>query len=119
MNLRINYVELPANDFDAVQAFYAGAFGWAFTDYGEQYRAFSDGHLEGGFTRSEKVSRVTSGAALVILYAPDLEAARDAVLRHGGRLSADIFAFPGGRRFHFLDPHGNELAIWSDGSAPA
>ena len=119
MTLSINYIELPALDFDAVQAFYAGAFGWVFTDYGEQYRAFNDGRLDGGFTRSDKVSSTAHGAALVILYAADLEAAREAVLAHGGVLSMDIFAFPGGRRFQFLDPHGNELAVWSDGPAPA
>lgn len=111
---RIDYVELPASDFDAFEAFFSGTFGWTFTDYGPDYRAFNDGQLDGGIYRSDKCSTTDSGAALVILYAEDLEATRDRVLSNGGKLSKEIFAFPGGRRFQFLDPHGNELAVWSD-----
>ena len=118
MTLRINYVELPAADFDDVQRFYERAFGWAFTDYGPDYRAFNDGAMDGGFYASSLVSHSERGAALVILYAADLEAAREAVLANGGLLSRDVFAFPGGRRFQFTDPHGNELAVWSDQPAP-
>lgn len=111
---RIDYVELPASDFDAFESFYSETFGWTFTDYGPDYRAFNDGQLDGGIYRSEKCSTTHSGAALVILYAEDLEATRDRVLSNGGKLGKEIFAFPGGRRFQFLDPHGNELAVWSD-----
>lgn len=116
---RIDYVELPAADFDAVQAFYSATFGWTFADYGPEYRAFNDGALDGGFYRSELKSRTDSGAALVILYAENLEATRDAVVAHGGAIHRDIISFPGGRRFQFLDPHGNELAVWSDGAPPS
>ncbi len=111
---RINYVELPARDLDAVQAFYEAAFGWRFVDYGPDYRAFSDGAFDGGFRRADATSRSADGAALVVLYADDLEATRERVLACGGSLVQDIFAFPGGRRFHFADPNGNELAIWSE-----
>ena len=111
---KIDYVEFYAADFDAVEAFYAGSFGWTFTDYGPEYRAFNDGKLDGGFRAGERRSTTETGGALVILYAHDLEATRDTVLEHGGRLTEDIFSFPGGRRFQFLDPHGNELAVWSD-----
>lgn len=111
---KIDYVELPASNFDAVQAFYAQAFGWTFEDYGPEYRAFSDGKLEGGFYRSDLRSTTATGAALVILYAIDLEQTRDRVIASGGTIVRDIFSFPGGRRFHFADPHGNELAVWSD-----
>lgn len=111
---KIDYIELPARDLEAIETFYSGAFGWAFTDYGPTYRAFSDGKLNGGFFKSELRSRTENGAALVVLYATDLEATRDRVLAVGGSLHKDIFSFPGGRRFHFLDPHGNELAVWSD-----
>ena len=113
-DLKIDYVELYAKDFDAVEAFYCGAFGWTFTDYGPEYRSFAAGKIDGGFRNGDRRSTTETGGALVILYAEDLEAARDAVVEHGGRLSEDIFSFPGGRRFQFLDPHGNELAVWSD-----
>lgn len=110
---RIDYLEFIAADLDAAEAFYSGAFGWTFTDYGPEYRAFNDGALDGGFNRGEPRSRTADGGALVILYADDLEAARGRVVEHGGTIHEDIFSFPGGRRFHFLDPHGNELAVWS------
>lgn len=111
---KIDYVEFPAADFDAVQTFYEQAFGWKFEDYGPEYRAFSDGKLEGGFYRSELRSSTTTGAALVILFAADLEKTRERVSACGGTIVRDIFSFPGGRRFHFADPHGNELAVRSN-----
>jgi predicted enzyme related to lactoylglutathione lyase len=111
---RIDYIELPGADFDAIEAFYSRTFGWVFTDFGPEYRAFSDQTLEGGFYKSSLCSRTEQGAALVIIYATDLEGTRAHVIANGGRICQDIFAFPGGRRFHFLDPHGNELAVWSD-----
>lgn len=111
---KIDYVELPGKDFDALEAFYKAAFGWAFTDYGPEYRAFTDGKLDGGFYRSELSSSTKTGAALVILYANNLEQTREKVLANGGKIVKDIFSFPGGRRFQFADPNGNELAVWSD-----
>lgn len=111
---RINYLELPARDLDAVQHFYEGAFGWSFTDYGPEYRAFNDGTIDGGFYQAELSSSTENGAALIVLYAEDLEKTRDTVLGNGGTIIKEIFSFPGGRRFHFTDPNGNELAIWSD-----
>lgn len=111
---KINYLELPARDFDTVQRFYEGAFGWSFTEYGPEYRAFNDGTIDGGFYRSDAVSLTSNGATLIVLYAVDLERTRDVVLEHGGTILKEIFSFPGGRRFHFADPNGNELAVWSD-----
>ncbi len=111
---KIDYVEFPAADFDATQAFYEKAFGWSFTDYGPEYRAFTDGKLDGGFYHSTLSSSRAAGGALVILYAEDLEGTRETVVGAGGRIVTDIFSFPGGRRFHFADPNGNELAVWSD-----
>jgi predicted enzyme related to lactoylglutathione lyase len=107
----INYIELPASDLEAVKEFYTKAFGWKFTDYGPEYTAFNDGILEGGFTQGE-----ISGASgpLIILYSENLEDSLETVKTCGGTLSKDIFEFPGGRRFQFLDPAGNQLAIWSD-----
>lgn len=111
---KVDYVEFPAADFDAVEKFYSAAFNWTFTDYGPEYRAFTDDKVDGGFYKSDLVSSTKSGSVLVILYASDLEATRDKVVKCGGKLTLDIFSFPGGRRFQFADPHGNELAVWSD-----
>lgn len=114
---KIDYIEFPAASFDLVELFYANTFGWSFTDYGPDYRAFSDGKLDGGFFKSDLQSSTASGSALVVLFAENIEETSDAVIRNGGSICKDIFSFPGGRRFHFLDPHGNELAVWSDKQA--
>lgn len=111
---KIDYLELPARDFDAIQRFYEGAFGWTFTDYGPEYRSFSDGTMNGGFRHEDAASTTAAGGALIVLYAEDLEKTRDTVQASGGKIVQDIFPFPGGRRFHFADPNGNELAVWSD-----
>ncbi len=111
---RINYVELPAEDFTKAKAFYGDVFGWTFEDYGDCYCAFSDGSMDGGFYRSPLRSDSSQGAALVVLYAEDLEATLGRITSAGGELCKPIFSFPGGRRFHFLDPNRNELAVWSD-----
>lgn len=111
---KVDYIEFPCADFDAVQSFYETAFGWSFTDYGPEYRAFTDGKMEGGFRRADMHSSMKNGAVLVIMYADDLESTRDKVAESGGTIVQNIFSFPGGRRFHFADPNNNELAVWSD-----
>ena len=110
----IDYIELPARDLERVKVFYAGVFGWSFEDYGPDYCAFNDSRLDGGFYRAELRSSTANGAALVVLYAADLEGTRQRVIDSGGEIVRDIFSFPGGRRFHFADPNGNELAVWSE-----
>jgi uncharacterized protein len=113
-HLTIDYIEIAAVDLDAAKAFYGAAFEWTFTDYGPDYAGFRErgGTREaGGFTKQDQVR---SGGPLVILYSSDLEATRDAVRAAGGGIVKDIFAFPGGRRFQFTDPSGNELGVWSD-----
>lgn len=110
-NCRINYIELNVRDIDKAKAFYGKAFGWTFTDYGPQYAEFSDGVMKGGLTTTAPPS--PAGGPLVILYADKLEAARDSVLAAGGMICKEIFDFPGGRRFHFRDADGYELAVWS------
>lgn len=110
-NNHINYVEFKAKDLEAIKNFYNAAFNWSFTDYGPDYIAFADAGLDGGFEKS--TDEVINGA-LVILYHEDLEQIQDVVTRAGGIISKEIFSFPGGRRFHFLDPAGNELGVWSD-----
>jgi predicted enzyme related to lactoylglutathione lyase len=105
---RIDYVEMPGGDLPATKRFYTDAFGWAFTDYGPAYTAFDEG-LDGGFHADEGAV----GKPLVILFARDLEAMQTRVEAAGGRIVKPIFSFPGGRRFHFADPAGNELAVWT------
>ncbi len=107
----INYVEFKANDLEKIKNFYRQSFGWDFTDYGPTYTAFSDSGLQGGF---ELTDEIISNGALVVLYHLDLKKSKDSIIKAGGTISKDIFSFPGGRRFHFVDTAGNELAIWSD-----
>ncbi|WP_417553540.1 VOC family protein [Marinomonas fungiae] len=109
----INYVELPAKDLEANKTFFSQCFGWQFEDFGADYTAFSNSGLEGGFFRADFTSRPQSGAALVVLYSDALETTLANVERCGGSIEQPIFEFPGGRRFHFLDPCGNEWAVWS------
>ncbi|QTN19030.1 VOC family protein [Brevundimonas sp. AJA228-03] len=106
---KLDYLELPATDLPGTRAFYEAAFGWTFQDYGPSYVGFNEG-LDGGFD-ADAADRAK--APLPILYADDLEAMLTRVEVAGGRIVKPIFAFPGGRRFHFIDPSGNELAVWS------
>jgi predicted enzyme related to lactoylglutathione lyase len=108
---RIDYIELSAVDVAAGKRFYADAFGWKFTDYGPDYTSFEDGRLAGGL---RKVSAVGRGGALIVIFAVDLDDAEARVRRAGGTIVKPAYSFPGGRRFHFTDPSGNELAVWSD-----
>lgn len=106
----INYVEFNVSDIARSKAFYGAAFGWTFTDYGETYCEFSDGEMKGGF----EIGPVTSGGgALVILYGHDLEALMAKVEGAGGKIVKPVFEFPGGKRFHFTDLDGYELAVWT------
>ncbi|EKF19849.1 VOC family protein [Nitratireductor pacificus] len=109
---KLDYIEMTAGAgrIDSVKAFYARAFSWSFTDYGPSYAAFSEG-LDGGFDDSAEAARKPP---LPVLYSAELEATAQAVEEAGGTIVKPIFTFPGGRRFHFTDPAGNELAVWSD-----
>ena len=108
---RIDYVEFNVADIGAAKAFYSAAFGWRFTDYGENYCEFDDGRLKGGFTNLAPVR--SGGGPLVVLYARDIEETLAGVEKAGGTIAKPITAFPGGRRFHFLDRDGYELAVWT------
>jgi uncharacterized protein len=110
-NLQMDYIEFPASDIEATKRFYNAVFGWSFTDYGPNYTSFHDGRLGGGFTMSAKPMK---GGALVVIYSRLLEDTRSKVVAAGGSIVIDTFEFPGGRRFHFADPNGNELAVWSE-----
>ena len=108
---QIDNIEFNVSDIARTKAFYGAAFGWKFTDYGPDYSSFEDGRLSGGLHGSKSGSR---GGALVVIYATALEEVRDAVVFSGGQIVVETHDFPGGRRFHFTDPAGNELAVWSD-----
>lgn len=97
-------------EVDSTKAFYHSVFGWAFTDWGPDYIGFAGAGVDGGFSKQNPVSEA---GVLVVLYADDLENTLERVQTAGGKISKAIFSFPGGRRFHFIDPNGNELAVWS------
>jgi len=110
-NNHIDYIEFKANDLEATKTFYSQAFGWTFKDYGPTYVSFKNSGIEGGF---EKTEDTIVNSVLVVLYHPDISGIKYKIVDLGGRISKEIFSFPGGRRFHFLDPSGNELAVWTD-----
>lgn len=114
---KINYVEYPSRDLGATKRFFEQAFGWMFTDYGSDYAAFDNQGLDGGFYTADVAASTESGSALVVLYSDDLEATLSKVVAAGGSVIKPTFAFPGGRRFHFREPGGNELAVWSASGA--
>jgi len=107
---RIDYVELPsATAHELTRAFYRQAFGWDFTDYGADYSATTSGDVDVGLNGQPDDALA---APLPVVRVYDLEAAFDAVIKAGGTIAKPIFSFPGGRRFHFIDPSGSELAVW-------
>ncbi|MBU3822643.1 VOC family protein [Flavobacteriaceae bacterium XHP0103] len=110
-NTLINYVEFKATDLEKTKTFYTKCFNWKFTDYSPTYIGFSESGLEGGFEKTD--AKITNGA-LVVLYHSNLIEIKSTIENAGGIITKDIFSFPGGSRFHFKDPSGNELAVWSD-----
>ena len=111
---KINYVELPAKDLAATKAFFQSVFGWSFTDYGPEYTAFENQGLDGGFFQADLASSTEKGAALIVFYSNQLEATLAKVEKAGGSILRPIYSFPGGRRFHFTEPSGNEFAVWGE-----
>lgn len=109
---QIDYVEFNVTDIPRTRDFYRKAFGWTFTDYGPEYCEFNDGRLKGGFTTLG--SPRPGGGPLVILHADDLPATVRRVEDVGGRIVRPIYSFPGGQRFHFADPDGYELAVYTE-----
>jgi predicted enzyme related to lactoylglutathione lyase len=108
-NHQIDYLELGTTDLPATKRFYQTVFGWRFTDYGPGYASFEDGRMTGGFTTESKPGR----SPLMVIYATDLAATRASIAAQGAQPFND-HEFPGGRRFHVIDPGGNEIAVWSD-----
>jgi len=109
---RIDYVELPsATAHELTRGFYAKAFGWAFADYGPDYSATTNGTTDVGLNGQPDEAL---SAPLPVVRVDDLQQAFDSVVAAGGTIAKPIFAFPGGRRFHFIDPAGSEMAVWSE-----
>ncbi len=107
---QIQYLEFLTNDIDRIRQFYTQCFDWKFTNYGPDYTAFEGEYVDGGFATGNPVH----GSILVVLFSEDLKNTREKVIGAGGQIVKDIFSFPGGQRFQFMDPDGNELAVWSE-----
>ena len=111
---KINYLEFPAKNMYKTKIFFSKIFGWKFQDYGQEYCAFFDSGLDGGFFKSDKSSSTDNGGCLVVLYSKSLNETQEKIENEGGKIIKAAFDFPGGRRFHFTDPNGNEFAVWSE-----
>ena len=111
---KINYLEFPSKDITKTKSFFQKVFGWSFEDFGPDYTAFSNQGVDGGFFKSDQQSLTSNGAALTIFYSSNLEETQTKVEEAGGTVIMPIFDFPGGRRFQFTEPSGNEFAVWSD-----
>tara|TARA_R110000868_G_scaffold410951_1_gene701032 strand:- start:335 stop:688 length:354 start_codon:yes stop_codon:yes gene_type:complete len=111
---KLNYVEMAACNLEATKDFFTAAFDWQFVDYGPDYTAFANVGLDGGFYRAELASRTEQGGALLVFFSDNLEHTLAAVEGAGGMIVKPIFEFPGGRRFHFREPSGNEFAVWAE-----
>ncbi|SIS45406.1 VOC family protein [Neptunomonas antarctica] len=114
---KLNYVEFSTKDLAATKQFFARVFAWAFVDYGPEYTAFSNQGLNGGFFQADLASTVASGGALLVFYSADIKATLAKIVQYGGVINRPVFEFPGGYRFHFIEPGGNEFAVWSEGCA--
>ena len=111
---KINYIEFPSKNIKTTKDFFKKVFGWSFVDYGPTYTAFSNEGIDGGFYQSDLSSSTENGSALIVFYSEDLEQTKLKIESAGGTINKPIFSFPGGHRFHFTDPNGNEFAVWSD-----
>lgn len=110
---KINYVEFAAIDLTATKRFFEKAFGWTFQDFGIEYTAFSNQGIDGGFFKADLSSKQAQGGALIVLLSENLEETQSKVEAAGGVITQAIFEFPGGKRFHFTEPSGNEFGVWA------
>lgn len=111
---KIDYVEFASADPQKMCAFFGAVFGWSFEWFGPDYVAFHGAGLEGGIYHSDLATRSADGGALIIFYSRDLEESEALFRHHGATIIKPVFEFPGGRRFQFAEPTGNEFAIWSN-----
>jgi predicted enzyme related to lactoylglutathione lyase len=112
--VKLDYVEFAASDLDKTKRFFTAVFDWSFQDYGDDYTAFENQGLNGGFYRADLCSTAASGGALLVFYSANIEATYKKVEANQGVIIREIFDFPGGCRFHFTEPSGNEFAVWSE-----
>ncbi len=111
---KLNYVEFGTLDINSTKRFFETVFGWIFTDYGPEYTAFANQGLDGGFFKAEHTGITENGGALLVFYSADIKQTLSKVEGAGGHVNKPIFEFPGGCRFHFIEPGGNEFAVWSE-----
>lgn len=111
---KINYVEFPSKNIENTKRFFIEAFGWSFEDFGSEYSAFSDEGIDGGFYKADLCSSSSVGSALIVFFSQNIEDTKAKIEKAGGKINKEIFSFPGGRRFHFCEPSGNEFAVWTD-----
>jgi hypothetical protein len=111
---KIDYLELPSKNLQVTKDFFTSVFAWSFVDYGDDYSAFNHAGISGGFFKADLVVSTKTGSVLIVFYSEDLLATQIKIEEAGGCIVKPLFAFPGGQRFHFADPNGNEYAVWSD-----
>lgn len=111
---KMNYVEFSACDLIATKAFFESAFDWVFQDYGPEYTAFNHQGLDGGFFKAEVSSTQATGGALIVFFSNNLTDTQNKIKTAGGVITQDTYEFPGGKRFHFTEPSGNEFAVWGE-----
>lgn len=111
---KINYIEFQVKNIAATKQFLGDVFGWSFTDYGDEYCAINDGGIDAGFYESKETMLSETGSSLIVLYSDNLKATQEKIIANGDEISTPTFDFPGGKRFHFLDPNRNEYAVWSE-----
>ncbi|MFT4939476.1 MAG: putative enzyme related to lactoylglutathione lyase [Paraglaciecola sp.] len=111
---KINYIEIPVKDIEASKRFFSKVFSWLFVDYGPDYAGISGAGIDAGLFVSDTRVSTSNGSVLVVIYSANLEQSQQSISAHGGEIIKPVFTFPGGRRFHFCDPNGNEYAVWSD-----
>ncbi len=116
-NGKINYVEFPSTNLVSTKKFFTEVFEWSFVDYGPEYTAIENAGLDGGYFKSDQSALSENGSVLVVIYSSELEVTLEKVQAAGGHITKDTFDFPGGRRFHFTEPCGNEYAVWSESKA--
>ena len=115
---KINYLELPAKDMESTKAFFSEVFDWSFVDYGSDYVACENAGIDVGFFKSDLAAQTSTGSVLVVFYSDALEETLAKIEKAHGKITKPIFSFPGGRRFHFCDPNGNEFAVWANPQNP-
>lgn len=110
----INYIEIPSTDIKVTKAFFSAVFNWTFIDFGADYASFTGRGIDGGFFTSENKVSTVNGSPLIVIYSDSLEKTEQKIRDNKGKIVKAVFSFPGGERFHFSDPSGNEYAVWSE-----